>query len=382
MANLTTYSFTQIVQRWVAAAQASCAKLINFSEGSVLLAIAEAAAGVVLWLQALILTVLGLTRAATSKGADLDSWMADFNFVRLPAVAAVGTETFSRVNTSTQAIIPIGSQVGTIDGSQTYAVQLVSTNPAYSPSAGGYVLQIGTASIDLPVMDEIGGSAGNVQAGIVTVLVDAIAGVDSVANAAAFTGGVDAESDVAFRARFILYLDSLDSADTAAIEYAVASVQAGIQYKVVQNKSYPALASRDGYFFVIVNDGTGTPPDALLQQVSAAVDAVRGCGIQYGVFGPTVVTATIGMTIKVVSGYNPATVQGTVQTALANYLKTLPLGTTLVPITRLAQVAYDSTPGCALVVDDSITVNAANADLVLTLIQVVEPGVVTITVAT
>ena len=92
---LTTYTFNQIVSNIAAAVQASAGAALNFTAGSVLRAVAEAVAGVALWLQAVALQILTLTRAATSAGADLDAWCADYGFPRLAARAATGQVTFS-----------------------------------------------------------------------------------------------------------------------------------------------------------------------------------------------------------------------------------------------------------------------------------------------
>ena len=68
-----------------AAVQAQASALINFSIGSVLLAITEACASVGLWLQWLILQVLALTRLATSTGTNVDTWVVTSGFfVSLP----------------------------------------------------------------------------------------------------------------------------------------------------------------------------------------------------------------------------------------------------------------------------------------------------------
>ena len=104
---LQVYNFSQIVSNIATAIQASASTALNFTAGSVLRAISEAVSGVVLWLQAIILQLLTLTRAATSVGADLDSWCADFGFFRLAARAATGQVTFSRFTATQQAVVPI-----------------------------------------------------------------------------------------------------------------------------------------------------------------------------------------------------------------------------------------------------------------------------------
>src|SRR5882724_5926617 len=140
MASLSTRNFTDIVRGAVTAIQAGSAQLLNLSVGSVLRAIVEALAGVVLWLQGLIVYTLSLTRFATSKGIDADTWAADFGFIREAAVPATGLVTFARFTTTSQSVIPIGAQLQSADGSQSFIVENDIANPAYSAPLAGFVM--------------------------------------------------------------------------------------------------------------------------------------------------------------------------------------------------------------------------------------------------
>ena len=111
MATEDTQSFSGIVANFATAVQGAATQLVDFTVGSVLNAIAEAVAGVALWLQGLYLQVLALTRAATSSGTDLDSWFADYGFAREAAQAAYGTETFYRYTPTNSTLIPVGATV-------------------------------------------------------------------------------------------------------------------------------------------------------------------------------------------------------------------------------------------------------------------------------
>src|SRR3978361_401119 len=93
--NLNLKAFSQLVEDMGAALQSSASNLIDVSVGSIVRAIFEANASVVLWLQWLIIRVLQSTRASTSSGPDLDSWMLDFGSTRLPAIPATVDTTFS-----------------------------------------------------------------------------------------------------------------------------------------------------------------------------------------------------------------------------------------------------------------------------------------------
>ncbi|WP_020472355.1 baseplate J/gp47 family protein [Zavarzinella formosa] len=355
---LQTYRFSEIVGNIAAAVQSSASALTDFTVGSVLRAIAEATASVCLWLQAIILQVLTLTRAATSKGADLDSWCADYGFERLEASASTGQVTFARFTATQQALIAVGATVQTSDGSQNFTVTLDTTNSAYNPTLGGYVIPANTASVSVPVENTVSGSSGNVQASTIAVITKPIPGVDTVTNTAAFTNGIDAESDPAFRIRFVAYLGSLSKATGAAVAYAVTSARQGLDYTITQNYAYNGTY-QPGYFYVVVDDGTGHPSDTLLANVANSIDAVRGLTINFGVFAPVVTTANVGMVLATAAGHTHATVVAAVTTALTDFINSLHVGVSL-PYTQLAGIAYD-VPGVANAT--SITLNSGTSDL-------------------
>lgn len=373
MAQLPVKAFTTVVSDYAAACQGACATLVDFSVGSVLRAVAEAAAGVVLWLQAMVLQVLTLTRAATSVGPDLDSWMADFGFARLPASSATGLVTFSRFTATQAALVPAGATVRTSDNSQSYAVTAAPSHPAWNAALNGYTLAATTASVTVPVAALAPGSAGNAQADAVTVLTSAVPGVDTVTNASAFTSGIDAEPDSAYRTRFVLYLASLSKATKAALGAAILGVRQGLQYSIVENVDATGALGY-GQFQIYVDDGTGSPPTPLLDAVTAAVEAVRPVGSRFGVFAPTVIPASISMTVTSAPGYSHPVVVGNVGTALAAAINSLPLGAGL-PYTLLPAVAY-SVDGVSNVT--AVLLNGATADIAATPAQVVKSGTISV----
>jgi uncharacterized phage protein gp47/JayE len=356
---LQVYSFSQLVSNIATATQASAKAALNYTVGSLLRAIAEATSGVVLWLQAIILQMLTLTRAATSEGADLDSYFADFGFTRLAADPATGQVTFSRFTPATQAVVPIGATVQTSDGTQGFAVTLDTTNAAYNATLGGYVLPVSTSSVNVPVQAAIAGSGGNVQAATIAVLTTPIPGVDTVTNASAFINGIDAESDPAFRARFVLYLTSLSRATKTAVNYAVTSVQQDVVNTLTENQDYNGTLDY-GFFYVFADDGTGHPSSTLITNIGNAVEAVRPLCSRYGIFAPVVLTANVTMVLTTGAAYTHSAVVAAVTTALQNFINGLPLGTSL-PYTQLAGVAYE-VPG--VVNATGILLNSGTADLV------------------
>lgn len=370
--SLNTQDFNSLVANQIAAAQASSNQLLDFSNGSVLLALMQSnASAVALWLQAMNISILALTRAATSNGVDLDTWMADYGLFRLPATPASGTVVFSRVNNTVQAVIPAGvvsAIVQTSNGVVSYTVDLDETNPAYSASLGGYVLTSGTSSISLGVTANTDGGIGNSAANTITVINTPIPYIDSVTNPSTFTNGLNAETDAEFRVRFVLYLASLSKATLAAISYAVSQVVGVIDYTITENYTYLGV-QQFGYFYVVVDDGTGTPSSGLIANVNAAVDEVRGLTIRFGVYAPIIVEVDVIMSVIAKSGYTHDEIVTSVTEALTTYINTLPLGTTLY-YTQLISVAYGASAGVLDV--NTYTLNGTNADVVATAKQIIK----------
>ena len=356
---LPLQSFDEFVSNMAAAVQGACKQLTDLAVGSVLRAILEANASVGLWLQWLILRVLQVTRAATSSGADLDSWMADFGVTRLPGTAAVGMATFSRWVPTLPAVIPLGTAVRSGDGKQSFVVTQDSGNLNWSLAQTGYILAAGVASVDVPIAAQSAGRAGNVQAGAVTLISSAIPGVDTVLNNGALTGGSDGESDDALRRRFGTFLDSRARATRLAVENALLGVQPGLTWTMVENQD-PSGSSRPGFVTVTVNDGSGAPSDALIAQIAVAVDAVRPVGTTIAVVRPQSRLLQIEMTLGIAAGAPSSVVQANVTSAIGSYVGGLAIGSGL-PASRLMQVAYDGDP--AVVNVTGLTINGVGDDV-------------------
>ncbi|VVQ19869.1 baseplate J/gp47 family protein [Pseudomonas fluorescens] len=374
MATLNVKDFTTLVRDQVTAIQGRAAGLVDFTIGSLLRAITESNASVLQWLQQLIVTLLATTRASTSSGADLDSWMADFGFFRLSASFATGSVTYSRFTPTNSALIPIGALVGSTDGSQQYAVTIDTTNPLYSAGLAGYLIPAGTSSATVPVMASTAGAAGNALIGTVTVIVGTISGVDTVTNSAVFTNGVDPETDQAFRARFVLWVQSLSKATKAAIQFALSSIQQGVSYTLTENQDYSGNTLY-GYFYAVVDDGSGAPSGAFLSSAASAIESARGFTTRYGVFAPVLVTANVSMTITTDASVSHSAVVAQVTTALQSYISKLSLGQIL-PFTQLASIAYGVSPAVTNV--SGVLLNGSTADLGATNKQVIRPGTVTV----
>jgi uncharacterized phage protein gp47/JayE len=365
MMQLQLRDFAALVSQGAAAVQAASRALIDLSVGSVLRAVLEANASIALWLQWLIVQVLSMTRASTSEGADLDSWMQDYGVARLPAVAASGQVRFARFATTEPALVPAGTLVRTADAGQGFVVRADAADPAWSAAQGGYVLGVGVGSVLVPVQAEVAGGAGNVLAGSIALIADALPGVDTVTNENPLSGGLDAESDAALRIRFRDYLASLSRATPVAVGHAVASLRQGLRWHVDEDVGA-------GVFRVTIDDGTGAPSAGLLSQAATAIEAARPVGTSFTVQPPAVTTANVSLTVAA-EGAPQVEVVAAAQQAVVAHIAGLGIGEPL-RWSRIAQLAYGASPAVVNVTD--VLVNGGTADLVPGADGVVRPGTV------
>lgn len=358
-----------------AALQGSASTLVDVSVGSVVRAIFEANASVALWVQWLILGVLQCTRASTSNGPDLDSWMLDFGLTRLPAVPSTGVVTFSRFAANLPAGIPVGTFVKTQDGLLTFSVTEDSTISIWQCASSTYVLPSNVASVDLPVACMTGGEVGNVLAGMITVIAASVPGIDLASNANPFSDGVDSETDKAFRTRFQSYLESRCRATLAAVQNAIANVRQGLDVALEENIA-PDGTFEVGSFLVIIDDGTGYPPSDLLLTIAAAVDTVRPIGTRFAVIPPKVLTVNVSLTADLTSAVSASADTANIQNLVSMYLNSLPIGRSA-SVTRVAQNAYRA--GSNIENISAIQFNGSPADVVPPLLTVIKAGAVSVT---
>lgn len=366
---LSLRSFQQTIQASAAAAQAAASQLLDLTVGSPLRAILEADASVALWMQWLILRVLQATRLSTSSGPDVDTFVQDFSLARLPAVAAVGQVTFSRYVTNGTALVPVGATVTTTDLTESFSVIADQQNGAYASAQNGYPLSAGQASVTATVQAITLGSGGNVGAGAISLISSSIQGVDTATNAAAFASGVDAETDQALKVRFQNYIASLSRATMAAVAYAVSQVQGGLTWFIAEN------SPSTGTFTVTVDDGSGAPPQALLDAIYAAVDKVRPVGSTFTVQPPVVTVVTVDATITAAAGFQKPQMLGPIVAAVTDYIDALPIGTT-VSYSRIISVIYAAVTGLSNVT--AVTLNGGTTDIAIGPGGVAKAGVVTI----
>lgn len=375
---LSTLNYNQVLSNLIGAWAAESGAVPQLLPGDPLLALFQAVSSQIVFLESVAQYVANLTRAQTSTGTDLDSWMAQFDFTRLPAVYAVGAVTLgvnSVHNTSTN--VSLNTVVQTVGGAIQYQLIADTTQAAYDPTSQSYVLPANTSSITATAQALAAGSSSNVQAGQLTQFSSPPAGIDTVTNGLAIQNGLDAESDSAFLARFVVYIQNLSKATLGAVEEAITSVQADLDYVVLDNTN-AANQFQPGMFTVVIDDGSGNPPSTLINAVANAVTAVRGLSILSSVIGPQLVSGTVSLAVRLASGYTLAMVTAPVQDAVATFSTTLTIGGAAY-IDAIMDAAKSVTG--VLSVAPTMLIDGVNSDLLVTPLEVwrVTAGNVTVT---
>lgn len=130
-------------------------------------------------------------------GGRLDAYLSVFNFGRQAATPAYGTVTFSRNVAGANAItIPAGTTViANIDDVVFPTLTYVTLQTV--------ILEAGQLSVSAPIQSTVAGTIGNIDANkIVGFGGRTVNGITSVTNFTPVIGGVDAESDAQYKARF------------------------------------------------------------------------------------------------------------------------------------------------------------------------------------
>jgi uncharacterized phage protein gp47/JayE len=375
---LPNKTLAQLVSDMVAAWAQQLGFQPTLPNGDPLLALMQATAAQAVFLQAQIQIVNALTLATTRTGADLDAWMAQFQFTRLPATFATGSETFGKNSPAGSPIqVPPGVTVQTVGGAVQFVTVADPTQPTWNPSLNAYVLGVGQTSLTATIQAALAGSSSNVAAGQLSQLGTNVAGIDFVTNAASIGNGQNAETDSAFRARFVQYLNSLSKATYGAIVSAIQSVQANLLFSLQENVDTGGHA-RPGEFVATIDDGSGSPPGSLIQAVQNALEAVRGFTILAETIAVTTVLATISMVVRLAPSTPaapvvPITVNAAVAAAVMAAVNAQPIGGPdedgdLLYVSEIEAAAL-TVPGVLSVQPGTTLINGVNADLAGTLFQ-------------
>lgn len=195
-----------------------------------------------------------------------------------------------------------------------------------------------TYSAMADVQCEDTGELGNSPAGTVTLMANPDDMVLSVTNPQPMGGGQDDETDEAFRARIISESKSTESATVSGLETALSNLPGVKQVKITVAENMSGNASDLVYIYVLGGSGQQIA-DAIAEHVALGtqlrgsetyqVADYTGVKRDYSFSWATSVPIYAQINITKNSAWNGKTSAGEVQEAVANYVNSLTMGSTV-----------------------------------------------------
>lgn len=316
MAGFTVKTFDQLVTDMVSWIVAHSPQITDLSPGSVIRSFCEATG---LCLEELyVSTYLGFRRYLETVQEDI------FDFPRKSGTKASTEVIFSRSGSSGDVTIPEGTRVSTTAG-------LI-----FLTSAAGAILNGFTDSAAIEVEAEEIGSSYNVLPSTITTIVDSLDGVETVDNANAAVGGVDEESNYAYKKRFQAYIEGLGRSNIAGLVAGALSVE-GVTSASVE-ELFPPVSNVNVNLYV----DDGSPSGLSVAKIAEVQDVIdgdgteenpgyRAAGVNVEVKAPSPVTQDVDVNIELLTtGIERSQVESDVNTALSTYMNQLGIGKEIV----------------------------------------------------
>ncbi|MGM1023558.1 MAG: baseplate J/gp47 family protein [Bacillota bacterium] len=295
--------------------------------------------------------------ADTAFGEYLERRCADMGIKRKPADTAHGYVMFTG---TAGTAIGAGQRVST---DSLIPVYFVTTESVTIPES---------KSVKARIEAEVGGAAGNVGIGSITVTVGNITGVTAVTNTEATIDGVDAESDSDLLDRYIDRVTAPIASGNPSHYRQWAREVSGIR----DAKVYPVWNGPGTVKVVLLNSENKTPSADKVTEVAAYIESVRPIGAGVTVVGVKEVPINVVLGAKIASYTTLEAVISQLKGGLFDYLQALAFKDPLVRYTQIQRVTLDIPE----IIDYAgLTVNGANANIEIPDDSVAVLGTVTVT---
>ena len=262
----------------------------------------------------------------TATGKSLDNVVSILGITRKTSEFATGLATFFRDPTvpTGSITIPLGTTVTTTKGDVIFETYEERT------------LQQGQARADVPIRADqgFGGDKGVVAAATITVITQAITGINRVTNFDPTTHAANDESDDDLRLRAKAALRALGKATVAAIEKVIAEDDAKLQQFYDPN-DLSGQATHPGTATILVNTDAGR-----FASLQADINDTRAAGVLTTVVAP-LVFLTLRINAKITAGITGSgqdKIKTDITTALQAYTDGLQAGDPAVGSDLLAAI--------------------------------------------
>lgn len=358
-------------QAFLSSIQLFYSNFLTLLPGNPVLAILEAITNQTSFLQMQAFQVVNFARVTTCSGSDVDSFLAQFQFTRIPGTTATGQVTVYAPGTQTVPItVPLTTIIQNVSGTISYQLIADTTQAAWNATANAYIIPAGQASIAVSVQATQVGASFNVLPNQLTQIQTANPGIISATNLAAITNGLNPESDNAYRARFVLWLNSLSKGTAEAYQAAALSVASGYNFYIDESPIVGGVP-KSGQVNIVVNNPGQNVSSQTLSAIAAQISSVRALGVQTNVVAATPLTATINISIYCNTNEAITLTITNVQNAILNYVNSLQIGQTLY-MASIIDVAINADSNVISVEWNSLTINGVSSDLACSNTQVIQ----------
>lgn len=294
--------------------------------------------------------------ADTTFGELLDRRVGEMGITRKAAVKSAGQVTFAGTDGT---VIPAGTVLST-----------ESTDPVYFTTNAAATIAAGSVSV--AATEQGGGVRGNVAAGEIKIVVGDLAGSVTVSNAAAFIGGVDAESDESLLLRYYDRVRTPGTSGNANQYKEWAKEIAGI----ADAKVYPVWNGAGTVKVVLLDGNQRAPTAAKVTEVADHIEAVRPIGATVTVQGVVEVPIDVVLDATIASYTTLEEVTAQLTAGLKEYLSGLAFKDPLVRYTQVQRVVLDVPEIVDYV---GLTVNGGTSNIEIADGSVAVLGTVTVT---
>lgn len=249
--------------------------------------------------------------AQTAVGKQLEYIALERGINRKTSVCSTGTLKFSRDTALGYDIeIPSGTICSTI-----------GVNPIRVKTTSDAVLSAGQLSVTVAAQSEEGGMSKNTNANTITVMVTPPAGINSVINEEAFTGGADAETDEELRSRIIDSYKNISNGTNCAFYK-----DQVLKYDGIYSASVIPKERGVGTVDIYVGAKGGVPSDELISQIQSDLNKLREINVDVKVHKASTIPLAAGVKISIKDGYVYSEVKEECINNIKEYFNSLKVG--------------------------------------------------------
>lgn len=255
----------------------------------------------------------------TAQGEYLEMHAAQRGITRKSAVPSSGTLVFGRTSTLPyDVLIPKGT-VCSVSGEDSLRFETIKA----------VTLTAGSRTVQAQAVSQQGGRATNTAANTVTLLLTPPAGIESVQNANAFTGGTNEESDDELRKRLQKSYEVLPNGTNA--EFYRSFV---VQYDGIQSANVVPRAQGAGTVAIYAAGRGAAPSTELLTHIQAELNHLREINVIVTVFPAQLAAFPISLYIDPAPGCTLAAATAQAIQEIEAYFEQLSVGESVI----LAQI--------------------------------------------